>query len=651
VTTSELAARAGTEATAPQPARRVTFAPDATPVVASFARYEDKLSQPLDANVTIFVSYEAKYRAMGVELTHGRLAGIPALAKYPAYHVVATYSADLVASPASYGQNCALSYRVDPSQAWSVFVLEDGVLTRVAQFRSQAAGSAADAVQSGAIPLRAAVNLQTGATPGGRVDKGIFVVAPLADEDAIAAAFLPANYRVVASPLSAPPLDTALEEQFAPDSASLEYATAPRIVPWVNPDGSFTVVWDSGGSIHVSSLDAGGHVTADTTLPPELPRFGGFTRDPGGNFYVFTAKTNADGDFSSDMRLTKYGSSLVRIGACDLPAGKGGDGFDVMKPIEAATSVVTFSNGKVGIHLGKTMHKGPDGLNHQSGILAIVDAQTMQLDRKNSIGQTAAHSFDQKTIADGDGFVLADLADNLPRGIVVTKNRVGRVVFTYKTRLSTKATTRGDKTLGPGMWSNDNDCYTELGGLASASGGYLVLGSSERSLDNGKATGTLNEARNLFVVLVSRDFDRTPAPPPGGGQDEVVTSQVVVSAGETSRDEHFYDFYGGTHAQRNVGVAWLTSYTNRDTENAVRPKLVKVGPDMFVALWEKWDKERYSSTYYLVLDGQGRVTKPATPIGAAHLPRSSDPVAALGHVVWFGGEGGRQRLLASFLTP
>lgn len=452
------AALAAGGAGVPSAASRAAFVAGGPPVVASFPDYKDKVTQAVDPNVSVFVSYDARYRAQGVELTRGKLAGIPALAKYDAYNVVATYAPNLVAGVATYGQNMALSYRVDPAQGWTVFRLQGGDLSPVARFRLQAAGNAPDAVQNGAILLRSAVDLQTDAVAGGRVDKGVFVVAPLAEEDAIVAAFLPPNFRVVPSPLPAPPLDTALDEQFAPDSASLEYATAPRIVPFVNPDGSFTVVWDSGGTLHVSSVDPAGHVTTDAVLPPELPRFGGFTRDPAGNFYVFTVKTNVDGDDSSDMRLTKYGPSLARLSACDLPSGKGGDGFDVMKPIEAATSVVAIAGGKVGVHLGKTMHKGPDGLNHQSGILVVVDAQTMVLDRKESMNQVAAHSFDQRTLVDGNGLVLADLADNLPRGIVATKNGVGRVVFTYKTHLAGKATARGGKTLGPGMWSNDNDC-------------------------------------------------------------------------------------------------------------------------------------------------------------------------------------------------
>ena len=633
-------------------APRVSFVAEGAAVQVQFPNYQNKLQQSLDANVSVFVNFDARYRASGLELARGRLVGIPALAGYAAYRVTAEYAPNIVSNIASYGQNIALSYKVDGAQPWTVFVLRGGTLQPVAQFRSQAAGVAApDVVANGEIPLRAAVDLQTDQLAGGSVEKATFVVAPMADQDAIESAFLPANYHVVRSQVGAPPLDTTLEEQFAPGSQALEYASPPRIVPFVNPDGTFTVGWDSGGAVHVSLLTGDGRLVGDATLPAELPRYGGFTKDPAGNLYVFTVKTNVDGDFSSNMRLTKYGPSLNRLGACDLPAGKG-DGLDVMNPIDDATSQLVFYDGKVAIHLGKLMHKGPDGLNHQSGILAVVDAGTMQYDAASSMKQVAAHSFDQRMIVDEGGTVLADLADNLPRGIVITKHKVGRVAFTYKTHLAQESTKRGDKTLDALKWSNDNSCYTELGGLAAGPDGYVLLGSSERSLDNAKAKTSLNEPRNLFVVLAARDFDKqAPSTYEGSVQGEIVSEKVVVSTGEGSPIEHFFDFYGGLHYQRNVGVTWLTQYHDLNTENAIRPKLVKVSGDSFVALWEKWNRTRYVSTYYLVLDSHGRVTKPAVELGTVHLPRASDPVSVGGKVFWFGGEKGRQRLLVNVLDP
>src|SRR5208282_2366797 len=131
----------------------------------------------------------------------------------------------------------------------------------------------------------------------------------------------------------------------------------------------------------------------DHLLGAEWPIFGGFTRDPAGNYYVLTAKENRDGDFSSNLRLAKYGPNLKKSAVCDLPTGKG-DGFDVMSPLAVSTGRLAADSGHVYIHIGKAMHKYIDGLNHQSGIQVAVRTKDMKVDMAASMKSTASHSFD-----------------------------------------------------------------------------------------------------------------------------------------------------------------------------------------------------------------------------------------------------------------
>ena len=87
---------------------------------------------------------------------------------------------------------------------------------------------------------------------------------------------------------------------------------------------------------------------------------------------------------------------------------------------------------------------------------------------------------------------------------------------------------------------------------------------------------------------------------------------------------------------------------------ADRPRVVNVGNDQLVVLWERWEKpaddEQFTGTWALVLDGgAGTVATPAAEVSAHHINRGDDAVALDGNAVFITGHGGSINL--EIVTP
>lgn len=302
-----------------------------------------------------------------------------------------------------------------------------------------------------------------------------------------------------------------------------------------------------------------------------------------------------------------------------------------MKPIEAGTSRVVYGNGKVAVHLGKIQHKNkPDGLNHQSGILFIVNSDTMEFLKDESQTWTASHSFDQRMIFDGTDFVNLDLADAFPRGIQITKKKTGRLIFTYKAGKMYQKT------------------FTELGNLISLPDGYLVLASSEKDFNPSNAEIYLNDSRNLFLLKVAKDFNEVKV---DQKTPYVISKDVVISNGENSSEISFVDYSGKKFPQKRIGINWLTNFQKKESENALRPKLVQLEENKFLALFEKWTANSYLTTEYIEFNSDGKILHEAIDLGSARLNRKDDPVLINGNVVWVSGKKDRRELKVFVLRP
>jgi hypothetical protein len=225
-----------------------------------------------------------------------------------------------------------------------------------------------------------------------------------------------------------------------------------------------------------------------------------------------------------------------------------------------------------------------------------------------------SHSFDQRLLYDGEGIIEHHLGDAYPRALVFARNNGSYPLFHIK----------GD--LG------DNNTRTRLGNIALIQNDpayrYLALFATENSADTGS---TINGPRNLAIVrLKSSDNSIDPSLP------DVLT---VSSEG----------------AQYTNRLRWLTNYSAISNLHAERPKLIAIGADQFIVLWEEWltiggNSDTYHGVYGMVIDDKGSILRAAKLItDTHHLPRGDDAFLLDNRAAWMTGNAVERKLYIHFV--
>ena len=460
--------------------------------------------------------------------------------------------------------------------------------------------------------------------------------------------------------LPADPFDTELDYVAGPAAHQNIYGTGR---PFFNvSDGTrFGVLWQARNAATVYVTWFGATPTASETfiLPtPSNAILAAATSDGAGNLYVFAIQSGdgRTGNVTREGTLLKTdarGTELARLRQ-DMSAA----GLNVTMFGDASSTWVAdmqYSNGTLGLIFGRLMHASSDGLNHQGGIAAVFNAQSLALVK--NLGQTSGHSFDNMLTLDAQGnFLGLDLGDNYPRGLNLHRfngtNRTSRVVYTFKTEHGKTPTSPAnvnypkydaisDATTSYYQWSNDNRTYTELGGVIDTPSGIVAVFAGERpSLDNRRVGSTLNDARNLGMVTMHRDFTSSGSP--------VVPDDQVVYPGNPE-ESAFYTFGGVRTSQRNTGVKWLTNYANT-SQNASRVKVHPLGNDALI-VWELWTADTYQNTYALTVRPDGSITQQPLTLGTQfRLNRRDDLFAHNGHIYSIAGDRPNRELILNVLV-
>ena len=427
------------------------------------------------------------------------------------------------------------------------------------------------------------------------------------------------------------PYDSYSGNQYGPATV---YGHNNRFFPFMDKSGDIGIAWKNqeGSGINVTTVTEKYNVET-VRMPENLGILGGFTADTEkAEYYYITVEKGED----PDIRLIRTNNQGKLLKQTTLSCSQ--NKFNVHVFGDDVMSLL-YAKGRIGLNMARTMQKSGDGLNHQGAICAVFNSQSLEL--INNYGQTSGHSFDSRLTSDGEKFILLNLGDNYPRGIVMHKfldnSIAGKVIYTFKTAHGTGPSPyrkgKDGKPLPAGKWSNDNYTYTELGNVYKGKNGYVVLFGSEKSPDNKLATSTLNESRNLGMVLVSPDFQSKKQ------EGNVVSPEVVISGGVDSPDFGFYTFDGWWSPQKYRGVVWLTDYRDKTRENATHIKLAPLEAGTFLALWEKWTNNAFISTYGMICDETGRKLTGEINLGdKVRLHRKDDILVRGKQIIWITGQ-------------
>ncbi|ALG67862.1 hypothetical protein [Beggiatoa leptomitoformis] len=436
------------------------------------------------------------------------------------------------------------------------------------------------------------------------------------------------------------PFDTKQGFPYSPSDHANIYAQPRQFFFVRKTNGQIGIVWQNQAdhSIQLTWLSNDLQSYTTITLNNNGMDLAVATGDDEGFIYYLTIQSGNGAQTDSSRVATLYKSNENGVLSTSLALDTAKTGLNIVSFDTDNVASLRYAQGKLGLIIGRLMHTSNDGLNHQGAIAVTFDANTLAL--LKNFGQTSGHSFENiLTTNSQNEFVGVDLGDNYPRGINLhkfTDSRIdSRVIYTFKTQHGTTATSPAGKSYPLYSeisdsshtyykWSNDNNTYSELGGVIEGQQGYTVIFAGEKSptgvsLDNSRVGSYLNDPRNLGIVQVIHDFASiTP------NTDNEVPEGLILTDGLTETGG-FYTFNGTWSPQRNTGVVWLTNYQDKTQANVSRLKSVKLNDGNILLLWELWTDSQYVNTYMLKISEQGQKRSDIIALGTeVRLNRTDD---------------------------
>ncbi|NTW01732.1 MAG: hypothetical protein HGA19_10610 [Oscillochloris sp.] len=430
------------------------------------------------------------------------------------------------------------------------------------------------------------------------------------------------------------PYDTNVSDLGGPSAWSTNYGKTPEIIVASNgteldvlaQDYNTETTWNA-VLLHIAPSTNGYTVTQALTDIPMLDRVMGLAIDESNNRYYATGVDEDSEVNPTYPPLDTYRSNIVRV----LKINAAGDvqfniDLDVARhdynssaemiinPMVAATARLAVGGGEIALVHG--INTDPDwniaGARHQKALSTRLNATNGAILQTASIW--VSHSFDQRLLYDGEGIIEHHLGDAYPRSIVFDRDHTSYPLLHIK----------GD--LG------ENNTRTRLGNMAlienDSTYRYIALFATESTTDTGS---TINGPRNLAIVRV-KNSDNTIDP-------NLPDTLAVTSAGSLYTNQ----------------LRWLTSYSASSNVHAERPKLIGIGENQYIVLWEAWlntgsSSDTFNGVYGMVIDKEGTIIHAATLLTTDHhLPRGDDAFLLDNRAAWMTGNAANKELYIHFV--
>ncbi len=375
----------------------------------------------------------------------------------------------------------------------------------------------------------------------------------------------------------------------------------------------------------------GDYVVTAFTEPPMLDRIMGMDHDGDGQAFVASAIYEYPDVTLEYPAPYEYREGIVSVVSTDL---EGNVAYDIdldiarsevaefpdplINPMRASGARLRYGGGQLALVHGNNTVPDANDVRHQEAMGTRLDASTGAVTRVNTVG--VSHSFEHRILWDGDDFIEMHLGDAFQRAVLL--GRAGdESTFSYACLFHIK---------GPG---GDNVTRTQLGDIAPIDNdptyGYLATFVSEPTAnlvppDPGLAN--IGAAREVGLVRITRDLP----------QWEILELPHIDPA-----LPHTLDLPGS--AGYSNRLRWLTNYRDDGGNgHAARPKLVPIGGDQFIVLWERWQYNNpgitFDATYAMLVDDHGVALQPATRVAETHLPRGDDAFLLEGGAAWMTGD-------------
>ena len=376
----------------------------------------------------------------------------------------------------------------------------------------------------------------------------------------------------------------------------------PIILTQVNDDGTVSVCsFDSETQdtyIYEYSEDL--QFLKTIKIHNEFNKFGCFTRDNDGNYYIVCAEDVQERAFQQkNLVLVKYDPDGNKTEAFYLAAQTSDEiwarGYSgIRNPFYAGSCRLEISGDWIAVYFARRMFRAGDGKNHQASYGFILDKNNLQ--RIQGITMpSAGHSFNQFILPIENGFIFSDHGDNGPRGFNFARVQQGLSTKNLKSFVFKKGKTY-------------QYTFAQMGGLAQTSNGYIFTGGYEKNTTISHQYH--NDSRNVFILT----FD-----------DQLTSCSKPV---------------------------WITNYTDKNENNAANPKIADLGSGRYLLMWEFMTQYAYKSTFIKIINEKGEPLSEETEIPNIRL-NINDVLRYNknnGNVYW-AGNNGRREIIVYSLNP
>lgn len=434
------------------------------------------------------------------------------------------------------------------------------------------------------------------------------------------------------------PFDANVSDLVGPSSAAANYGKHPEII-----------IAAQGTTLHILAQDYDHHtswnavllrlepadgeyrITQALTRLPMLDRIMGLALDDTGNRYYATCIDESQlVNARYPPRYPLYRNNIVRVVKVsptgdivfnidlDVERGPVTRSAPIINPMFASTARLVVAEHSIGL-----VHRGnsdPDwdigGQRHQWAAFTRIDAISGAVTSPD--GLYVSHSFDHRLMAHGRQIIELHSGDAFPRAVTLGRDGEG------------KGWKRGADLFAIKGPIGENLTATRLGNVAlidhDPAYRYLVLFATERSDQVGDIVHRrINGPLNLAIVRVhGADLSVDPAMP---------DTLTVVSNGIPVTNR----------------LRWLTSYSAESRLHAERPKLIGIGNDRYIVLWEEWrhidqHTDTFNGVYGMMIDAQGTPLIPATWLTMNHLSRGDDAIFFQNGAAWVTGDATQRKL-------
>jgi len=435
------------------------------------------------------------------------------------------------------------------------------------------------------------------------------------------------------------PFDANSNDLSGPSSWAANYGKTPEIIVASNNVELDILAqdYDSGTAwnavlLHVApkSNGYGYKITQALTNIPMLDRVMGLAIDDFGNRYYATGVDESSVVSPTYPPLNTYRSNIIRViklnWAGDIQINIDLDiaryAFNnvaemIINPMVVATSRLAVSGDEIALVHGN--NTAPDwnigGARHQKALSTRLDINGAIL-RTSSVW--VSHSFDQRLFYDSGEIIEYHLGDAYPRYLVFGRNHTSYPLFYIKGELG------------------ENLTATRLGNIALIENdltyGYIALFATETSAVPGNIfDNMINGPRNLAIVRINRNDNSI---------DPNLPDTLTVNSS------------GMQYTNR---LKWLTHYSGSMNLHAERPKLIGIGEDKYIVLWEEWlntgkFSDTFNGVYGMIIDDKGNTLRAATLItNQHHLPRGDDAFLLDNRAAWIAGNAVEKKLYIHFV--